>query len=284
MKFMTYRQSGVAGLAVAVDSGWRGMQAGDPGWPGDLVALIAEGRLAEGGEALASGTVVDPEAVTVLPPIPAPGKIIGIGLNYRDHAAEAGMALPDYPAMFVRFASTLVGHDQPLLCPRESDQFDFEGELAVIIGRGGRHIPQDRALAAVAGYSIFHDASLRDYQIKSPQWTAGKNFDATGGFGPAFVSADALPPGCAGLRLRTTLNGRIVQDGCIDDMVFSVADLVSTLSQVMTLSPGDVIITGTPAGVGMGRHPKLWMQPGDLALVEIDGIGILRNPVAQAPA
>ena len=283
MKFMSYAVRGARGLAVDTGSGFRGMRVSDPRYPGNLKVLIAENRLQDGAAILSEGGAIDPDTVTVLPPIPDPQKIICIGLNYRDHAAEAGMALPDYPAIFARFATTLTGHGQPLLRPRQSESFDYEGELAVIIGRGGRHIPQDRALDTVAGYSIFNDATLRDYQMKSPQWTAGKNFDATGAFGPVMATADALPPGCAGARLVTTLNGNVVQDGRIDDMVFPVARLIAILSELMTLTPGDIIITGTPAGVGMGRTPKLWMKPGDTVSISIEGIGTLTNPVEEAP-
>lgn len=284
MKFMSYAKDRARGLAVDTDEGFRGMPVSDPRYPGNLKVLIAEDRLAEGAEILAAGAPVDPDAVTVLPPIPDPEKILCIGLNYRDHAEESGMALPDYPAMFTRFNSTLVGHGQPLLRPRESESFDYEAELAIIIGKGGRHIDEATALDHVAGYSIFNDASLRDYQMRSGQWTPGKNFDATGAFGPVFVAAGALPPGGAGLRLQTRLNGETVQDGNVDDMVFSPGRIVSIVSQIMTLKPGDVIITGTPAGVGMARSPKLWMKDGDSVEIEIDGLGILRNPVADASA
>ncbi|MCQ0969088.1 fumarylacetoacetate hydrolase family protein (plasmid) [Paracoccus sp. TK19116] len=283
MKFMSYAKDRARGLAVETDEGFRGLPVSDPRFPGNLKVLIAEDRLTEGAEILADGAPIDPDAVTVLPPIPDPEKILCIGLNYRDHAEEAGMALPEYPAMFTRFNSTLIGHGQGLLRPRESEQFDYEAELAIIIGKGGRHIDEDRALNHVAGYSIFNDASLRDYQMRSGQWTPGKNFDATGPFGPCFVAASALPPGCAGLRLQARLNGETVQDGNVDDMVFPPARIVSIASQIMTLKPGDVIITGTPAGVGMGRNPKLWMKAGDTVEIEIDGLGILRNPVADAP-
>lgn len=282
MKFMSYAKDRARGLAVMTDDGFRGMPVSDPRYPGNLKVLIAEDRLDDGAAILADGAPVDPDQVMVLPPIPDPEKIVCIGLNYRDHAEESGMALPEYPAMFTRFSSTLIGHGQPLIRPLQSEQFDFEGELAIIIGKPARHIDAGSALGHVAGYSVFNDASLRDYQKRSGQWTPGKNFDGTGPFGPVFASADSLPPGCAGARLVTRLNGQVVQDGRIDDMVFSVAQIVSTLSEIMTLKPGDVIITGTPAGVGMGRKPPLWMKAGDSVEIEIDGIGTLRNPVVDA--
>ncbi|UVJ46229.1 fumarylacetoacetate hydrolase family protein [Pseudomonas sp. LS1212] len=165
--------------------------------------------------------------------------------------------------------------------PRVSEQLDFEGELAVIIGVGGRHIAKERALEHVAGYSIFNEASVRDYQFKSPQWTIGKNFDATGAFGPSFVSADELPPGAAGLGLVTRLNGQVVQQCNTADMIFSVADIIAILSEAVTLEPGDVIVTGTPAGIGWARRPPLFMKPGDLCTVEIEGLGTLSNAIAD---
>lgn len=165
--------------------------------------------------------------------------------------------------------------------PKISIQLDFEGELALVIGRGGRHIGKDKALQHVAGYSIFNDVSIRDYQTKSPQWTVGKNFDGTGAFGPALVSADTLPPGCAGLSLTTRLNGEVMQSANTRDMIFDVASLIATISEAMTLVPGDVIVSGTPAGIGWARKPPVFMQAGDICEVEIEGIGLLRNPVVN---
>ena len=165
-----------------------------------------------------------------------------------------------------------------------SGAFDYEGELAAVIGTGGRNIPKTRALNHVIGYAIFNDASVRDYQFKTSQWTVGKNFDGTGSFGPALVTADELPAGCKGLKLVTRLNGEVVQSAMIDEMVFDVATQISLISEAITLSPGDVFATGTPAGVGLSREPRLWMKAGDLCEVEIDRLGILRNPVVDEPA
>ncbi len=215
---------------------------------------------------------------------PHPPKIVCIGLNYADHSAESGFEVPNYPTVFGRFASSLIGHGAPIVRPRVSEQLDYEGEFVAVIGRGGRDIPKARALEHVAAYSLFNDASIRDYQFKAPQWTVGKNFDDTGAFGPCLVTADALPPGCQGLLLQTRLNGEIVQSASTDDLVFDVATLVSTLSEAFTLEPGDIIVTGTPSGVGLARKPPLWMKPGDVCEVELEGIGILRNPVIDQPA
>ncbi|MGE0658451.1 MAG: fumarylacetoacetate hydrolase family protein [Reyranellaceae bacterium] len=225
--------------------------------------------------------VLKASKVKLLPPIPDPGKILCIGLNYKDHAAEMGNPLPTYPVVFTRFISTLVSHGGKMLTPKASSWFDYEAELAVVIGRRGRNIPKDKALGYVGGYSCFNDGSIRDYQTKTSQFTLGKNFDGTGGFGPDLVTPDELPKGAHGLKIKCRLNGQTMQDGTTADLVFDVAALIAEISVAMTLEPGDVIITGTPAGVGMGRNPKVFMKPGDVCEVEIEGIGTLRNPIAQ---
>ncbi len=221
------------------------------------------------------------ENVQFLPVVPQPGKIVCMGLNYAAHAAEGGNAFPAYPAIFLRAASSQVGAGQPLVRPRVSVQFDYEAELAVVIGHEARHLSESNALACVAGYSIYNDASLRDYQRKSSQWTMGKNFDSTGAFGPWLVTPDELPEGAMGLRIRSILNGSTLQDGNTSDFIWSVAQTLAILSECMTLQPGDVVITGTPAGVGYARKPPIFMQAGDACEVVIDGIGTLRNPIVD---
>lgn len=220
-------------------------------------------------------------AVTYLPPLARPGKLLCIGLNYADHTKESPYEQPDYPTIFARLNSSLIGHEAPMIRPRISDSLDFEGELAVILGSGGRHISRQQALSCVAGYSIFNDGSVREYQFKSPQWTLGKNFDGTGAFGPMFVTADELPPGGAGLKLETRLNGRVVQSANTSDMLHDVASLISVISEAITLEAGDVIVSGTPAGIGWAREPKLIMRAGDVCEVEIEGLGVLRNVVVD---
>ena len=227
------------------------------------------------------GPEVDLDAVELLPPLPTPGKIVCIGLNYADHSAESGFKVPDYPTVFGRFASSLIGHGAPIVRPRVSHQLDYEGEFVAVIGRGGRDIPKERALEHVIAYSLFNDASIRDYQFKAPQWTVGKNFDDSGAFGPFLVTADELPPGCRGLRLETRLNGEVVQSASTDDLVFDVATLVSVLSEAFRFEPGDIIVTGTPSGVGLARTPQLWMKPGDVCEVELEALGVLRNPIVD---
>jgi 2-keto-4-pentenoate hydratase/2-oxohepta-3-ene-1,7-dioic acid hydratase in catechol pathway len=286
MKFATVEIAGHSGLAIEDGEELRGLTADVDSFPGPLVNLLLGGTdaLAEAHRVLAAAPVLDPGTVTFRPPLARPPKILCVGANYLDHIAEMGHTKPDYPTVFARFAHTLVGHRQPLVRPRASTHFDYEGELAVIIGRRGRHVPRDRALQVVAGYSVFNDATLRDYQRKTPQWTLGKNFDSTGGFGPWLVTADALPPGAAGLKLETRLNGRTVQSSSTGEIVFDVPTLIATLSEVLTLEPGDVIITGTPAGVGAARTPPLWMTAGDLCEITIEGIGTLANPVVDEAA
>jgi acylpyruvate hydrolase len=281
MRFTVFSDGGREGIAASCSNGeFRGLRSGDELYPGPLDALICRGRgaLDAAGSLLLSSPVVDLNRVTLLPLL-VPGKIICVGLNYVDHSLESGFTPPGYPTIFIRFASSLVGAGAPIIRPRVSTQLDYEGELVAVIGCGGRHIPEESALNHVIGYSIFNDASIRDFQIKAPQWTMGKNFDGTGAFGPWLVTADELPPGGRGLHIRTCLNGAVVQDASTSDMVFDISRLISILSEAITLSPGDIIVSGTPAGVGMARNPPLFMKHGDVCSVEIEGIGVLRNTV-----
>lgn len=219
-----------------------------------------------------------------LTPVARPGKVVCLGLNYAAHAAEGGNAAPEYPSFFMRGATSLIAHRTPLVRPRVSDKLDFEAELAVIIGRRARHLDDANALDAVAGYACFNDGTLRDYQRRSSQWTIGKNFDGTGAFGPWLVPATELPPGASGLRIESRLNGRVMQSDDTANMIVPVARALVLLSEVLTLEPGDVIAMGTPSGVGYARTPPVWMQPGDTIEIEIEGVGLLSNPVVQEGA
>ena len=282
MRFAAFTSGNREGLAVASpDANFYGLLSGEPGYPGSLDQLVGGGQTAleAGAAALAKGNAIDLELVTLLPPLRNSGKIICVGLNYVDHSLESGFVVPDYPTIFTRFTSTLVASNQPIIRPRASVQLDYEGEMVAVLGSGGRHIREEDALDHVLGYSIFNDSSIRDYQKKAPQWTIGKNFDGTGAFGPYLVTANELPLGGKGLHIQTRLNGDVVQDASTNDMVFTVARLISILSEAITLSPADIIVSGTPAGVGMARNPPLWMKHGDVCEVEIEGIGTLRNPV-----
>jgi len=216
-----------------------------------------------------------------LPPLSRPTKIICVGLNYADHTAESPYEQPDYPTLFLRLHTSLVAHNQPIVRTKLSDSLDYEGEVAVVLGKGGRNIPKENALDCVAGYSIFNDGSIREYQFIAPQWTVGKNFDATGGFGPDLVTADELPAGAKGLKIETRLNGEVVQSGNTSDMIFDVATLISIISEAITLEGGDVIVSGTPAGIGWARDPKLLMRDGDVCEVTVEKLGSLRNPIVD---
>ena len=227
------------------------------------------------------GPVVDIGEQDYLPLMRKPGKIICVGLNYADHTKESPYAQPDYPTIFPRFNTSLTAHNKPLVRPKISDTLDYEGEMAVVLKSGGRHIPKDKALDHVVGYALFNEGSVRDYQFKSPQWTVGKNFDDTGAFGPDLVTADELPEGGKGLLLQTRVNGRVVQSANTSDMLFDVATIIATLSAAFTLEAGDVIVSGTPAGVGFGMNPKVYLKPGDVVEVSIEGIGKLVNPVVD---
>lgn len=217
--------------------------------------------------------------VRLLPPVPRPEKIICIGVNYADHASEMGRTAPPFPTVFTRFPDTLIGPGSDLVLPRNSSQFDYEGELAVVIGRPARHVRAADAMAHVAGYACFQDASVRDFQRHTSQFAPGKNFPATGGFGPWLVTADEVRDPHA-LRLVTRVNGEIRQDGNTADMIFRIPALIAYLSSFTTLNPGDVIATGTPAGVAAGRTPPPWLKAGDDVEVEIEQIGLLRLHVS----
>ncbi|SUD69784.1 ureidoglycolate lyase [Pseudomonas putida] len=214
-----------------------------------------------------------------LPVIPNPDKVLCVGLNYLKHIVETGREVPKHPTLFTRFASAQVGHGQQMIMPKASTSFDFEGELAIVIGKAGRHIPKGDALEHVAGYSLFNDGSIRDWQRHTLQFTAGKNFVGSGSFGPWLVTKDEIP-NVDHLVLETRLNGEVVQREGLDDLLFKIPDLIEYISTFTELLPGDVIATGTPGGVGAFRVPPLWMKAGDLVEVEVSAIGVLRNRIA----
>ncbi len=284
MRLATVQFDGSRHIAALTDSGLALLETGPRA---DLGQWIREGRGPEQFEqALRQSTRrLDPASVVFLPPLGAPPKIFCAGLNYADHTSESPYEQPAYPTLFLRVATSLVGHGQPIERPRvESEGVDYEGEMVVVLGRGGRDIPKARALDCVLGYSVFNDGSIREYQFKSPQWTIGKNFDRTGGFGPYLVTADEVPAGGVGLKLETRLNGKVVQSANTRDMLHDVAELIATISEAITLEAGDVIVSGTPAGIGWARQPRLLMRDGDVCEVEIEGIGLLRNPIRDAAA
>lgn len=267
--------------ALGLRTGSQVVNLTEVGLPSTLDALLKQpDGLSAATDAAARATQLLAFAeLKLLPPLQNPAKAFAIGLNYVDHASESNFEPPKHPVLFQRFPSSWVAHGEPLVRPQVSTQFDYEAELVAIIGKAGRYIAKEDALAHVAGYSIFNEGSIRDYQFRSGQWLWGKNFDRSGGFGPEFVSADELPAGASGLQLTCRLNGEVLQRANTRDMIFDVATLVAACSEGMELQPGDMIITGTPSGVGLARTPQVWLKPGDICEVEIEGIGILRNPV-----
>lgn len=254
----------------------------DSGLPTEMVALLAGGPelLERAGQAVADfrGERLTEGQIELLAPIPDPPKIFGIGENYAAHALETGNTPPEKVIVFAKYSTTIIGPDAPIVLPKISQKVDYEAELGVVIGRAGRNVPPERAFDHVMGYLPFHDVSARDYQMRTSQWTLGKNFDTFSPMGPALVTADEIAdPHDLGIRCR--VSGETLQEANTGDMIFDIPTLIAELSSVMTLQVGDVIATGTPPGVGMARTPPRWLQPGDVAEVEIDGVGLLRNPV-----
>ena len=246
---------------------------------GDLRSVLAAGALRELQSAQKESVPTFPvDEVKFLPVIPNPEKIFCVGLNYVSHRTETKRPETKYPSIFTRFADSQVGHEAPVLRPSFSTAFDYEGELAVVIGRGGRHIPEEAVGEHIAGYSCYNDVTVRDWQRHTAQWTPGKNFPNTGAFGPALVTSDEIPD-LGALTLTTRLNGKVMQQAPISDLIFSVPLIVSYISKFTPLYPGDVIATGTPGGVGDRREPPVYMKDADIVEVEIDRIGILRNVV-----
>ncbi len=282
MKLASYVAQGKAAFGAVIGEGIIDLSARLGGRYAGLRHALAGNALAEMKKA-AEGAKPDHRLADVrfLPPIPDPEKILCAGINYRSHAVETGRDLPKQPSMFLRLANTLTGHDGELIRPLVSHSFDFEGELAVVIGRPGRHIPTEQALDHVAGYTCFVDGSVRDYQKFSV--TSGKNFPGTGPLGPWIVTADDIPDP-KHLMLVTRLNGQEVQKSSTDLLIYSVPQIISFCSDFTLLVPGDIIATGTPEGVGHRRNPPLWMKPGDVLEVEISGIGTLRSRVADERA
>lgn len=284
MKLLGFSRNGVASYGAVngggiVDLGARHAVR----WP-SLSAVLREGRLDQlRNEAASLGADFPVEQVRFLPPIVDPGRILCVGLNYRSHIEETGRTIPSHPMFFVRFPDSCVGHGEAIVRPRVSIEHDFEGELAFIVGRGGRHIPAASALECIAGYSCFNDGSVRDFQRHTSQFTPGKNFWRSGAFGPWMATADEIPDPSA-LVLETRLNGEVMQRAHTSDLMFDIPSLVEYLSRVFPLQPGDVVSTGTTGGVGKARNPPLFLQPGDRIEVEVSGIGTLSNPVIDERA
>jgi 2-keto-4-pentenoate hydratase/2-oxohepta-3-ene-1,7-dioic acid hydratase in catechol pathway len=279
MKYVSfYGRDGRPGFGMVVDDEVA-VLGGDPRsrWP-SLRAMLEDGGVEAGASAVNDVPRIPLEGLAYAPVIPDPGLILCVGLNYSKHIAEMGREMPQYPAFFSRTPRSQIGHEEPMVAPRVSSQLDYEGELAFVVGKGGRYIREENALDHVAGYTCYNDGSLRDFQRHTHQFLPGKNFWATGGFGPWLVSRDEF--GDVGSHSVTTrLNGEVMQHSGLDDLLFTVPRLVAYISSFTELRPGDVVITGTPGGVGTARKPPVYMKPGDVVEVEIDGIGTLRNKV-----
>jgi 2-keto-4-pentenoate hydratase/2-oxohepta-3-ene-1,7-dioic acid hydratase in catechol pathway len=277
MRFISYLSPGGEAWGALTEAGV--VDLARRGFGATLRAAIADDQLAAAGRAaLAAAPDHQLRELELLPPIPAPDKILAVGANYADHAKEMSREVLGEPILFSRFPRSLVGAGQPILRPRVSDHLDYEGELAVVIGREGRHIPEAEAHDWIAGYTIFNDGTIRDYQQTSI--VVGKNFEASGAMGPWLVTPDDLT---FPLTVETRVNGERRQHAATDSLIFSIGRLVEYASRFVRLLPGDVIATGTPAGVGARRSPPAWLAPGDVLEVEISGLGVLRNPVEQEP-
>ena len=246
----------------------------------DLKALIGGNAFAEAAKHQNDAPDYKESDITFLPVIPNPDKIVCVGLNYQDHVVETGRDNTEQPAIFLRLAESQVGHRQPIIRPKESTHLDFEAEIAVIIGKPGRRISQKDSWSHIAGYSCYNDGSVRDWQRHTIQWTAGKNFALTGGFGPWMVTADEIPPNTK-MTLSCRLNGERMQHATTEQMIFKIPKIIEYVSSWTTLLPGDVLVTGTPGGVGARRNPPIWMKPGDKVEIEIDKVGILENTIAD---
>lgn len=283
MRLVTFTHQGQRRLGARSGDSIIDLSAADPSIPSAMKEFLEAGdsAVSRARAVINSGMhAISATDVTIHAPIDNPEKIICIGLNYADHAAESGMPIPDEPIVFSKYASSIVGPDENIVAPSASSQVDYEVELVVVIGKRGRNISEDDALDHVAGYMVGHDVSARDYQLEKPgaQWMMGKTFDTFAPIGPDLVTTDDVPDP-HNLGIRCILNGETVQDSNTSQLIFGVPKLIAYLAHVFTLTPGDLIFTGTPPGVGMGREPQLWLKQGDQVICEIDGLGRLENPV-----
>jgi acylpyruvate hydrolase len=288
MKIVGFQTNEGLRLGVVEGDNVVDLQAVDPKVPANLADILAQ----NGGDLKSLGDLVKRAPASARKPfkglklglpVARPPKVICLGLNYMEHVKE-GMNrdnVPKFPTIFMRCQTSLVPHGQPIVRPRVSEMLDYEAEMVVVIGKRARHLTMENAYSCIAGFSCFNEGSVRDFQRKTTQWDMGKNFDHTGGFGPWMITADEVPPGGKGLKIQTRLNGETMQSDNTDNMMFPVAETLVYVTQGMTLEPGDVIVTGTPSGVGFARKPPVWMKNGDTCEVDIEGIGILSNPIAD---
>src|SRR5262245_17356338 len=287
MKIVGFEANNSVRLGVVDGDNVIDLQAVDANVPGDLAEVLRRnngdltsiGALAKKAPASARRPL---DGLKYALPVANPGKIVLLGLNYLDHVKEGPQRdnIPKFPTYFMRGLTSLTPHEGPIMRPKVSDTLDYEAELAIVIGKRVRNLTKDNAYSAIAGWSCFNDGSVREWQRRTTQWDVGKNFDATGGFGPWMVTPDELPPGGKGLKIESRLNGKVMQSDNTDNMMFPVREMLVYLTQGLTLEPGDIIFTGTPSGVGHARKPNpVWMRHGDTCEIEIEGIGVLRNPI-----
>jgi len=284
MRLLAFQNNGEQRIGLLQGDQVVDLSIAAPDLPGELVEIIEGGddclkMIKTAQEGANPESLVPIDNLDWLPPTRKAGKIICLGLNYAAHAAEGGHERPEYPSFFMRGNSSLVAHGKPIMRPIASETLDYEAELVAIVGKKAKHVKQEDALDYIWGYSVFNEASIRQYQRKTAQWTIGKNFDNTGGFGPIVVTEDELPPGADGLQIQTRLNGEVLQNATTDMMLFNVKETIELLTECLTLEPGDLLVMGTPSGVGHARKPPLWMKAGDICEIEIENIGILRNPI-----
>jgi acylpyruvate hydrolase len=288
MKIVAFEGQG--GLRIGIVEGDQviDLQAADPKVPNDLGEWLAKSngdtkQLAEVAKRAPANARKPLSSITYALPVGRPGKIICLGLNYLEHVKEGSQRdnIPKFPTIFMRVLTSLVPHGAPIIRPQVSETLDYEAELILVVGKRAKHLTASNATSCIAGYSCGNEGSVREFQRKTTQWDMGKNFDHTGGFGPHFVSADEVPPGGKGLKIETRLNGQVMQSDNTDNMMFPVVETLVYVTQGMTLEPGDIIFTGTPSGVGFARKPPVWMKNGDVCEVEIEGLGALRNPIAD---
>lgn len=291
MRFVNFLEKDGAHLGVRLGDKVVDLSIAAPQLPRDLGELFAAGDQAlaaarSAAHAAPAASVRDFARLHLLPVVQRPSKIVCLGTNYLAHVLESthltGQSTKtEFPPIFLRGPSSLIGHGQPIVRPAVSEHLDWECELAVVIGQTARHVAKEDALAYVGGYACFNDGSIRDYQLRTSQWTLGKNFDSTGALGPDCVTPDELPAGACGLRIQTRLNGQVMQDSNTAQMIFSVAEAIAILTECMTLNPGDIVAMGTCEGVGLVRQPPVWMKPGDRVEVEIESLGTLVNTIVQ---
>jgi acylpyruvate hydrolase len=288
MKFITFEHQAQHRLGAIMGDSVVDLNAVEPRLPGSFGTYLRNGGVLNDLAMMAKSAKAQHtrslNTITYALPVTDPGKIFCLGLNYMEHVKEGNNQAVDYPTVFMRGLSSLTPHNKPIIRPAISDKLDFEAELVLVIGKRLRHASKQTALEAVAAYSCFNDGSLRDFQRRTTQWTMGKNFDQTGGFGPCLVTPDELPPGAIGLKIESRLNGQVMQSDNTRNMMFPVAETIVAITEAITLEPGDMIVMGTPSGVGYARKPPVFMKHGDVCEIEIEGVGLLSNPIQDESA